>query len=42
MPELHKELSEMGANLLWEVISGYPKSFENPSKQSDHFATYGM
>ncbi|XP_061400638.1 methionyl-tRNA formyltransferase, mitochondrial [Musca vetustissima] len=40
MPELHKELSEKGADLLWQVISEYPKSFENPMKQNDQEATY--
>ncbi|XP_073820420.1 methionyl-tRNA formyltransferase, mitochondrial [Musca autumnalis] len=40
MPELHKELSEKGADLLWQVISGYPQSFENPMKQNDQEATH--
>lgn len=41
MPDLHKELSEKGADLLWQVVSGYPKTFENPMKQNDKDATYG-
>lgn len=41
MPELHKELAEEGANLLLEVVKGYPKSFENPLKQNEQEASYG-
>ncbi|XP_013118630.2 methionyl-tRNA formyltransferase, mitochondrial [Stomoxys calcitrans] len=40
MPHLHKKLSQEGADLLWQVIAGYPSSFENPLKQSDENATY--
>lgn len=42
MPELHKELADQGANLLLKVIKGYPQTFENPLKQSEQDATYGM
>lgn len=41
MPELHQELAEEGANLLLEVVKGYPKSFENPLKQNEQDASYG-
>ncbi|XP_075145298.1 methionyl-tRNA formyltransferase, mitochondrial isoform X2 [Haematobia irritans] len=40
MPELHRKLSEEGADLLWNVISGYPQSFENPRKQNEENASY--
>lgn len=42
MPELHKQLAEEGAQLLLDVIRGYPKTFENPIKQNDQQASYGI
>lgn len=41
MPELHKQLSYMGAELLHEVLNGYPYSFQNAKKQNNNLATYG-
>ncbi|XP_065367876.1 methionyl-tRNA formyltransferase, mitochondrial [Calliphora vicina] len=40
MPELHKELAGEGANLLLEVVKGYPQTFKNPLKQNEEEASY--
>lgn len=42
MPELHKQLAEEGAELLFDVIRGYPKTFESPIQQNDEQASYGI
>lgn len=41
MPELHKELAGEGANLLLDVVKGYPQTFKNPLKQNEKEASYG-
>lgn len=41
MPELYKELAKQGADLLLNVVQGYPETFANPLKQNEKEASYG-